>query len=351
MANELFITYPGARPVYTAILRMTDGYVWNPGTNIFEAVADLNANIGTYDIPLANLVGHEYAVDMPADMPNSTIFKAQFFQQAGAAPVDGDLILDTVYGEWNGVAVITPPAAGDGNYCTIAEVKAYKISGEVVDLSDYTDGEIGNRIAVQEALIESICNDIFYLKTETNFFDGSGMPLLLFPPRTPYQLVTLTAAEEVDFDGTVLTTYDITDEMVAYSHHMEVTNLLQSSSVRASFGDGVWPFGQNNLKLAGDWGRAVTPAEISYACLLLTLEALIPGSTNMLPQGVTQAIWNDFTLTLNKASDMIGEETGFPAVDRILRRNINYSDMFSDLSALSVSDGYQPVRAALGRPI
>lgn len=132
---------------------------------------------------------------------------------------------------------------------------------------------------------------------------------------------------------------------------MEVTNELQSSSARQFDGNGVWPFGQNNLKVAGNWGREEVPTEISYACLLLTLEALVPGSTNMLPQGVTQAIWNDFTLTLSKASDMIGEETGFPAVDRILRRNINYSDLFQSASDIALSDGYQPIRAALGRPL
>ena len=101
MSNELFVTYPGANTPYVVLIRPSDGYVWNPATKVFVLEADLLTNIDTYDIPMPNLVGHEYAVDMP-NIPFGTEFKAQYFEQAGGFPASSDLVLDNRTGTWIG---------------------------------------------------------------------------------------------------------------------------------------------------------------------------------------------------------------------------------------------------------
>ena len=125
MSNELFVTYTGPNTPYAVLLRPVDGYVWNPVTKVFVLEADLLTNIDTYDMPMANLVGHEYAVDMPAEVPFGTEFKAQYFEQAGATPATGDLVLDTTTGTWIGSISVGAGAPIGDAYSTLVEAQAY----------------------------------------------------------------------------------------------------------------------------------------------------------------------------------------------------------------------------------
>lgn len=125
MSNELFVTYPGVNSVYVIIIRPVDGFVWEPISEIFVFEADLLTNIDIYDIPLSNLVGYEYAVDMPPEVPFGTEFKAQYYEQAGVSPIVGDLILDTSVGTWTGTISAGSGAPIGDAYSTIVEAQTY----------------------------------------------------------------------------------------------------------------------------------------------------------------------------------------------------------------------------------
>jgi len=218
---------------------------------------------------------------------------------------------------------------GDGNYITAAEVVAYKVDGEVVDLSGYSTAEIEAKIALVESMVETICNDIFYVKTETNLFDGVGRPTVFFAPRVPYPLISITLCQEIDIDATVLEVLTENDDFVKYEHYLEVAKAWPGDSPRrGAFRGGIFPKGQKNIQVTGTWGRSTTPLEIKEACYLLVLELLVPQSTGMPPSDVTQAVWSDFTVTFKGGE--AGQETGYAKVDRMLARYVNYVDLFLD---------------------
>lgn len=125
MSNELFVTYPGPNETYAVLIRPADGYVWDPVGEAFVLEADLLTNKDTYDIPMTNLVGHEYAVDMPAEMPFGTEFKAIYYEKVGANPAADDLVLDTMVGVWTGVVGVGAGAPIGDAYSTLVEAQAY----------------------------------------------------------------------------------------------------------------------------------------------------------------------------------------------------------------------------------
>jgi hypothetical protein len=215
-----------------------------------------------------------------------------------------------------------------GNYATTTQVKTFKIDGCLVDVESYSDTEIETSIALAESMIENITGDCFYVKTVTNTFDGNGLTFLAFPPRISYRLLSITSARDIDIDGTVLETFVEGDDFVKYPHYLETAlAFAEDTPRRGIFRGGVWPRGQANISIAGTWGRSTTPPEITRATILLTLEDLNPGSTQMAANDVKQVVWSDFTMTLTANEDRY-ETTGFPKVDKLLQGHINYAGLF-----------------------
>jgi hypothetical protein len=222
------------------------------------------------------------------------------------------------------------PVASPGQYATVQEVRDYRIAGnKVKDLFKYTNDEISDRIETQSAIIDGITGDVFSERTETNKFDGNGLYKLFFPPEVPYRNLTVTSVTEMDIDGaTLLHTYEEGEDFVRYEYYLDMDLGIDYDRPRVRFGrGGTWPLGQKNIWIAGTWGRATTPVDIKEAVILLTLEALIPGSSQMSNADIRKAEWDDFSVTF-KGSDTFGQATGFLAVDRILQRHINHSGMF-----------------------
>jgi len=152
---------------------------------------------------------------------------------------------------------------------------------------------------------------------------------LHFQPRVLLMCRSVDTLVEVDLDGTtVLDTFVEDDDFKLYPFYLETARDFPGDSPRRRFGSGgVWPKGQNNIVLTGTWGHEVVPPEIKRATILLVLERLIPGSTRTAPKDVTQAVWNDFTITF-KGGEMAGRETGFAEVDRLLMRHVNWINAF-----------------------
>lgn len=217
------------------------------------------------------------------------------------------------------------------NYATIAEVKAFKVDGAVSGVaSNYTDGEIQTELDLVEEIIEVICNDIFYTKTETNYFDGNGLVKLYFFPEIPYRLISITSCKDYDIDGTtLLDTYVENSDFKKYHYYLETARAYAGDSPRRRFGSGgVWPKGQKNIAIAGTWGRSAVPAAIKRATLLLTLERLSPGFCELSPTDVKQGAWDDFTITFSGREFEVGQSTGFVQVDMLLIKYVNYVDLF-----------------------
>lgn len=327
MANELSVTYVGANAVYCLIRRMSDNTVWDPAALAWDVWAD--GDLDDYDIPMTDRGGDLFTADAPSGLTNGIEYRFVYYERAGASPALTDLLLGSEEGAWSGSDLVEPTvSASDGNYAAISEVKAYKIAGTVVALTSYTDAEIGAKIALAEALIETITGDIFYVKTETNLFDGNGLTRLFFPPEVPYRLLSVTRVREYDLDGTtVLDTFVEDEDFKSYPYYLETALELAEDTPRRRFGTGgVWPKGQDNIEIVGTWGRSAVPADIREATILLTLEDLIPGSTGMGPADTQQITWPDFSVTFHGAE--FGQQTGFAKIDRILARHLNHSSMF-----------------------
>jgi hypothetical protein len=216
-----------------------------------------------------------------------------------------------------------------GNYASVAEVRGFKVRGSAVSLASYTNDEVEAEIAFAEAVVESVCGDVFYTKTETNRFDGNGLGELFFPPDVPYRLLTVTTCKNVDIDETtVLDTYTEGTDFVKYPYHLQIALSYSDDSPRRRVArGGFWPRGQKNIWVAGTWGRASVPEEIKRATILMVLERLKPGSSGASVGGVKQIVWNDFTVTFTGDS-MTGQQTGLREVDMLLARHVNYAALF-----------------------
>lgn len=218
-----------------------------------------------------------------------------------------------------------------GNYASNADVSGFKLDGSTVDLTQYSSAEITAEIDFAENLIEEVCEDIFYAKTVTHTFDGTGNVKLFFMPKIKYRLLTVTSLKELDLDGsTVLDTFTENVDFKRYPFYVETSRYIEGDSPRRRFGTGgVWASGQNNIQIAGTWGRSAVPAEIKRATILLTLERLKPGSTNQTPGDVRSIGWDDFRISFKSSGPAnTYSETGLNEVDRILRRYLNDVDLF-----------------------
>jgi hypothetical protein len=236
---------------------------------------------------------------------------------------------------WQSTLALGPSVnTEEPHYTTPTFIRQRKINGKIVDLTMFTDAELEEAIVLSEKMIEWLTNDIFYtLVGYTYTFQGKGLNQLFFYPPVPFKLLSLTSVKFVDIlsgDEEELT--EDTD-FVRHNHYLEMTGEHTRSPSRVSFGSsGVFYKGQNNVQITGNWGAITTPPEIRYVAEMLTLERLKPGSTKLNSSDISQASWPDFSISIRGAgeggSDITGGSTGFPELDRILGRHINYIDMF-----------------------
>lgn len=219
-----------------------------------------------------------------------------------------------------------------GNYIDNEYLQCYKLPGGITpDLSAYTEDELSSLIEKYESLVENYTNDIFYSKTATYYFDGSGRYYLYFWPVVPYNILTITSVEDVNEDGSqVLTEYEEDVDYKKYNHHIELFNF--ETTIRTSIfrGDG-WPKGQKNIKVVGTWGWSETPIAIKDAVAQLVIKEVDPQQINLTSlNGVQRAEWDDFEIEFTHFNGKINPySTGYLEIDRILNRYVNAELPFS----------------------
>jgi hypothetical protein len=153
VANELSRTYVGAGTPY-ALIRQTGGDVWNGSA----FVTFIDADIATYDVPLASQGGDLYATDFPEDITQGT-YLVQYYE-ANGVPTISDLLLDSEPVYWSGTEIVTPPASYAGRYTTLAEIETWLDSLNFIVHSDSDrdgDGDDGAKAQAHrsgEALVD-----------------------------------------------------------------------------------------------------------------------------------------------------------------------------------------------------
>lgn len=101
--NVLSVSYSGSNNIYAIIRQTSDSTAWN-GTSF---VAWVNANIGTYDIPLTNRGGYLYSTDFPDDITTGIEYRVSYYEQLGASPAITDTLLSSEEGYWNGTNLVS----------------------------------------------------------------------------------------------------------------------------------------------------------------------------------------------------------------------------------------------------
>jgi len=145
-----------------------------------------------------------------------------------------------------------------GNYVLTSEVRAFKVDGLSIDLTNYLDSEIETEIGLAEETIEDFTNDIFYSKTETNVFDGNGLTELYFFTQVPYRLISITSVKELDTNGTtVLNTFTKDVDFKQYNYHLEMVSRIHPRTLKS-----IWPKGIKNIEIVGSWGRSSSPQRL-----------------------------------------------------------------------------------------
>lgn len=84
------LIYDSGFDVY-AIVRRSDGYVYNPSTGTFETWLDANLVAGKYDFELTDMGGDMYDWTFP--LPVSSDLSIIYYLKAGASPANTDMII------------------------------------------------------------------------------------------------------------------------------------------------------------------------------------------------------------------------------------------------------------------
>lgn len=211
------------------------------------------------------------------------------------------------------------------NYVTFSEVRSYKVRGELVNLDDYTDAEITSAINLSEGLVESYCGDKWYTFTATQYFDGGGLATLTFYPQVTIPLTFVTSVEEIDVDRTtVLYTYIENEDFLWRSTYLELVLSVNLRRARKRFeGRGVWPLGQQNIKVVGVWGKSEIPEEVKESVKLLTIQRLMPDESPLSPSGVARVDWPDHEVEFyNYFKEHQANTTGYRETDVLLQNLI-----------------------------
>jgi hypothetical protein len=99
-------TFQTSGNTYFAVIRETDGDVWHVVDEQFEVWGTDGNDADDYDIALTDKSGGMFVGDFNTAVSDGYYYVVTH-EQAGGNPVDGDAVVDNVYGYWNGSAFRT----------------------------------------------------------------------------------------------------------------------------------------------------------------------------------------------------------------------------------------------------
>lgn len=224
---------------------------------------------------------------------------------------------------------------------TLAQVKAFRPIGSttIPDFSDFSDEELQAILDDAESTVEMLTNNIFETVADTIYVDGSGLKELFLNVKKPYPIISITSVQEVDIDGTVQNTFTEGTDFTVEKYSLVLAD--RYFSLRTAIHNGVWPEGDRNIKVTGNWGMSSVPAAIKKAIKLLTIvNSLGPkyagiGIGGSADEDIVQEEWSDYTVTYKGSTPSIKQRekgiqnlTGYIEIDRLLSPYINYANLF-----------------------
>ena len=138
---------------------------------------------------------------------------------------------------------------------------------------DFEDPHIIEQIQIildyVEPQIENYCHAVIAPSTGVKIFNGTGNKVL----QSSCFIRTITAAAYLDYNGVEISDIPLTSIVLGpvnakhgVYRYIERKQTYNSLSASGQFGDsGIWPRGDQNVKLTGTWGFATIPGPVKAA--------------------------------------------------------------------------------------
>jgi len=248
------------------------------------------------------------------------------------------------------------------NFLTVSGLKAFRPSGSTaaLDFTNWSDNELQTILDEVEEIFEKATQNKFHSLSDTVYVSGEDQSFLFLPQHASYSypIISVTSVEEVDLNGTVLTTYTEGTDFKINGHYL-YTDVGFPDSVRASVAkNSFWPRGHRNIKVVGTFGMSSTPAVVSRAgYTLAVINSLGLSESGLLKSSdlvKDKEKWDDYEVEYQtegaavRTSGAVPNITGYVEIDRILGRYVNMSTLFmsTDSSAhVSRFSDYDNLRA------
>ena len=160
-----------------------------------------------------------------------------------------------------------------------------KADTALADLSALGDAAVDKLIDRAERIIDAWTRQNFRSRTDTLFVTGSGSRMLILPER----LAVLTTVKFLDLDdggAVVLSSEEIKDIFNRFWYLIAEPNF---STPRSRGPRGRFPDQEDNIEIAGDWGYASVPPEVSDATCLVVERIFVTQGNKSLISGEFQS--------------------------------------------------------------
>jgi len=233
------------------------------------------------------------------------------------------------------------------NYTTIAEVKAFRPPGSTAafNFDDWDDADIQKLIDEIEVMFENCLNDFFHKKTAVTIFaDGKGRDQLFLAQDAdfPHRILSITSVDDMNFERTnVRNAYVQGVDYRVEQNYLQANNDQPLTRRDAVVGNlRLWPFGDKNIRIIGDFGYDPVPLNITKAVNWYTLvrmfgEGSVGFAASFGEGGATEEEWEDYRSKIGQSADLIKSKrdgapyiTGYTEIDQLLAPFINYLDLF-----------------------
>jgi len=228
------------------------------------------------------------------------------------------------------------------NFLTVSALKLFRPSGSTgaLDFSDWSDDELQAVLNEVEEIFEQGTKNKFHSFSDTIYVSGEDQSFLFLPQHASYNfpIISITSVEEVDVQGTALTTFIEGTDFSVNGHYL-YTDVAFADTIRSSVSrSSYWPRGHRNIKIVGTFGMSTTPAVVSRAGYLLaiinTLGLASAGLINSNDLSKDKEKWDDYEVQYQadsspvRTSGSLPNITGYVEIDRILKRYVNFASLF-----------------------
>lgn len=167
---------------------------------------------------------------------------------------------ETLSKSWNNPDWIYPASSelsGIG-YCSVADLRDKGITSEKA-----TDEELGKAIRLATQIIDSFCNRNFWRREKKYLLDGDGSSVLFLDDRPVIKILSL----KIDDVELAPSEYKVYSE----PGYIKITGLEPMPGKKMK---GLFPGGDQNIEVYGQFGFETIPAEVRQACIILSIDLL-----------------------------------------------------------------------------